>query len=326
MKKTIIILALSACSSLLAMDHTDDDYRNYGLELAPQPGFNGNTPASQSASSSTHFDLQLKTAIKTRQPASLLISLIKQGANPTNALFEAVNSNSYIEYLPLLLQFGANPNTSIDVQESILEYSMSKDPIISKLLLQHGAKPTWLAWQLGCILNCKTIIPLLWYRWDPDTILDSQYTTALIKLSSKQSVSALDELIESLLLFGANPNHVNTQNESALITNVISGVVQYQAAIIKHLLAYGANPHLRDNFNKSALDYAHSYKRTSEIKQLIQQGIAHYQCLICMERENKNLTLLPCTNKHLGNFICPECLITVKAHDNSCPLCRNKLS
>jgi len=281
----------------------------------------GNTWQAYSNASSEALDQQLRNAILAKEPTESLINLIKQGANPTSALYTAVKNSDSIEYIALLLDHGANPNM-VSSKTSIFEYSLIKNPLFSKLLLQYGAKPTWTVWKSACVFNCQAVIPLIHYGMSPDTILDDENNSALIKISVKQTVQHLPEIIESLLRFGANPNHVNKKGQSALITNLQKGAPSYQLAIVNTLLAYGSNPNIRDHEGKEALNYA----KTPELKRLIEAGMEDYECLICMEHENKKLKLIPCLNKHLGTFICDLCRAIVKAQTNECPLCKNQLS
>jgi|GEM_PF-3112847 len=256
----------------------------------------GNTTPAQSTASSNNLDQQLIAAVTQRAPHSDIITLIKQGANPTAALYVALSHGlrglrCQNSQLNLLLEHGAKPDL-YDMQfghnpskPTLLEWAIHlQNKVDVKRLLQHGITPTDSALKTACIFASYIVPTLINHGLDPNTRLNNNNTTPLMRLLT----------------------HDNSH-------------VPY---VVAKLLSLGASPIIKDNRGESALEYA----RTPELKQLIQKGIEAYTCQICFENEHAELTLLPCSNKHLGNFICPQCLATIKATGNSCPLCRNQLS
>jgi hypothetical protein len=258
-----------------------------------------------------YLDLQLKSAIETKQPAEYLINLIRQGANPTTALQAAIQ----VTY----------PENSVLYAQNSDSYDRHAHAL--KILLMYGAKPTAALVTTAKQRHCyRSFSWLIQYGADPDTVVDLSNTTALMALATAPNADITEgEIVQgmqTIVCHGAQVNKQDMLGRTALMLFLLCKPYDKQASVARTLLALGTNPHIHTNAGRSALDYACN----QEHKTLILESIALYHCLICVKHQSKDLKPLPCANKHWGNFICPECLWTVKTQDNSCPLCSNQLS
>ncbi len=187
--------------------------------------------------------------------------------------------------------------------------------LFNKLLTKVQLPLVIFEWALrNCNLHALTIA--IKNGIDINTRIHTSQETALMHWASSET-HAITEIVP----LGANLNDQDEEGRTALMY----AITFLRLENASHLLSYGVNPYLQDITKRTALDYTHAIQ-DPRFRKLIVDGIRNYKCFICSEYRNKNLPLLPCTKNHLDFFICSDCLTNIKAKDNTCPLCFNKLS
>jgi hypothetical protein len=230
--------------------------------------------------------VQIKTLIKNDAPSTDIIPLVQQGEGNIITTALSCAACHNTTVLKALL-------TTINPPLAIFKWAAENRNLMAlKIALERGI--------------------------DINTRVDINDQTALMYWSEDLYAHNIAQLIE----WGAN---LNSKDWSPGKTALMRAIKLERFAHASALLSYGANPHIVDKNKQTAMHYAHATGNPEFIK-LIQHSIQQYKCLCCAKYQNNNLNLLPCPSKHLGNFICPDCLATVQAKDNSCPLCSNQLS
>lgn len=151
----------------------------------------------------------------------------------------------------------------------------------------------------------KYIRPLVHCGFDLE-VKDHSGVTLLCRALPLKGDKYLD-----LLKGGALVNATDNEGNPPLLYAVKYGCLER----IPTLLLYGAV--VNDRMGRSIPDH-------HKVKPLLTALFEQQHCCDC-KTHNNDLSLIPCVNRHLGNFICEPCYKIRHQQEKGCPFCRRSL-
>jgi len=211
---------------------------------------------------------QLIGAVTTHAPSRHIVTLINRGAHPASGIIPAIEQGN-VNLFKFLMRNPVHVRTLNNELITTKKLSLISRAITSprckniiKILSAYGIKPTIQDYQNAYVHNVDLIDLLIKYGMSADTPVDKYNRSALMSLAIRSEtlctfcIRHYRKRIVQLLERGADIDHTDIDDKTALILCVEKTHPPYRVLIAHCLLKQGANPLIKDKTGKTALDYA----------------------------------------------------------------------